>query len=249
MTDLIMAADGTCAGVRAEGPSGGSLSIRAQATVLACGGVGGLYASSTNFPLLTGDGCRIAAKVGAELEHMDYVQIHPTSLYTGEPGRAFLISESCRGEGAVLLDAHGERFTDELQPRDVVTAAIQRQMEIDGTDHVMLSFERIEPACILEHFPHIRETCLAAGYDILHEPVPVAPAQHYLMGGIHVDLDSATCVPALYAVGETSCNGVHGKNRLASNSLLESLVFARRAAYHIATGGSLAVDGAEPDRA
>ena len=250
MTDLIMEDEGTprarCAGVRAQGPADEGLAIRAHATVLATGGIGGLYEHSTNFPLLTGDGCRIAAEHGAELEHMDYVQIHPTSLYTGKPGRSFLISESCRGEGAVLLDSNGERFTDELQPRDVVTAAIRRQMEADGTDHVMLSFERIDRATILEHFPHIYEACLDAGYDILREPAPVVPAQHYFMGGIHVDLDSATCVPSLYAAGETSCNGVHGKNRLASNSLLESLVFARRAAYHIATGRSLAVDGAEP---
>ena len=253
MTDLIMANEGTpaarCAGVRATGPSGEPLDIHARATVLATGGIGGLYKHSTNFPLLTGDGCRIAANHGAALEHMDYVQIHPTSLYTGKPGRSFLISESCRGEGAILLDRNGERFTDELQPRDVVTAAIKRQMAIDGTDHVWLSFERIDRATILEHFPHIYEACRDAGYDILHEPAPVVPAQHYFMGGIHVDLNSETTVPDLYAAGETSCNGVHGKNRLASNSLLESLVFARRAAYHIATGASLAVDGAEPQQA
>lgn len=251
MTDLLCdaAADGaqeTCRGLIAERADGRKLVVKAGAVVLATGGIGGLYEHSTNFPLLTGDGCRIAAAHGAELEHMDYVQIHPTSLYTGKPGRSFLISESCRGEGAVLLDKNGERFCDELQPRDVVTAAIREQMEKDGTDHVLLSFEGMERDTLLSHFPHIYETCLEAGYDITHEPVPVVPAQHYFMGGIHVDLDSATTVPGLWAVGETSCNGVHGKNRLASNSLLESLVFAERAAYNIATGGHLEADGSRP---
>lgn len=214
--------------------------IFARATVLACGGIGGLYDRSTNYPQLTGDACDIAAAHGAQLEHMDYVQIHPTSLYTGAATgeRAFLISESCRGEGAILLNAAGERFCDELQPRDVVSAAIYRQMEEDGAPCVRLSFERVPHDVIRGHFSHIYERCLQEGYDICREPIPVVPAQHYFMGGVHVDRDSATCVPGLYAVGETSCTGVHGKNRLASNSLLEALVFARRAAFHIATGGS-----------
>lgn len=212
--------------------------IFARATVLACGGIGGLYERSTNFPQLTGDACDIAAAHGAELEHMDYVQIHPTSLYTGAATgeRAFLISESCRGEGAILLNAAGERFCDELQPRDVVSSSIYRQMEEDGAPYVRLSFERVPRDVIRGHFSHIYERCLQEGYDICCEPIPVVPAQHYFMGGIHVDRDSATCVPGLYAVGETSCTGVHGKNRLASNSLLEALVFARRAAFRIATG-------------
>ena len=220
--------------------TGTAYRIFAHATVLACGGIGGLYDRSTNFPQLTGDACDIAAAHGAQLEHMDYVQIHPTSLYTGAATgeRAFLISESCRGEGAILLNAAGERFCDELQPRDVVSAAIYRQMEEDGAPYVRLSFERVPRDVIRGHFSHIYERCLQEGYDICCEPIPVVPAQHYFMGGIHVDRDSATCVPGLYAVGETSCTGVHGKNRLASNSLLEALVFARRAAFHIATGAS-----------
>lgn len=218
--------------------------IRARATVLAMGGIGGLYERSTNFPQLTGDACSIAAAHGAQLEHMDYVQIHPTSLYEGPEasGRAFLISESCRGEGAVLLNRAGERFCDELQPRDVVTAAIYRQMELDGMPYVRLSFENVPDDVIRGHFANIYQHCLEAGYDICREPIPVVPAQHYFMGGIHVDLDSATTVPGLYAVGETSCTGVHGKNRLASNSLLEALVFSRRAAYRITTGESLSVE-------
>ena len=263
MIDLVDAGDGPtagCAGVVAlrigeqestaravdlVGQAGerpeGAFRIRARATVLACGGIGGLYERSTNYPQLTGDACDIAAAHGAELEHMDYVQIHPTSLYTGEGDRtrAFLISESCRGEGAILLNAAGERFCDELQPRDVVSEAIQRQMELDGLPYVRLSFERVPPEVIRGHFAHIYERCLQEGYDLCREPIPVVPAQHYFMGGIHVDRDSATCVPGLYAVGETSCTGVHGRNRLASNSLLEALVFARRAAWRIVTGESL----------
>lgn len=237
VTDIIESPDhDRCCGVVCADRRGDSeerLTIRAPYTVLATGGIGGTYERSTNFPSLTGDACRIAKAHGVELEHMDYVQIHPTSLYVKHPGRAFLISESCRGEGAILLDAHGNRFTDELQPRDVVSAAIYKQMEIDGTDHVMLSFERLSKEEITGHFSHIYEHCLEEGYDLLREPIPVVPAQHYFMGGVHVDSDSQTTLTNLFAVGETSCNGVHGKNRLASNSLLESLVFAQRAARKI----------------
>ena len=161
------------------------------------------------------------------------MQIHPTTLYSKKPGRRFLISESVRGEGAILLDKNGKRFTDELQPRDVVTAAIREQMEKDGTDHVWLSMERIDKDTILNHFPNIYEHCLEEGYDVTKEWIPVVPAQHYFMGGIWVDSDSQTSMEHLFAAGETSCNGVHGANRLASNSLLESLVFAKRAAQKI----------------
>lgn len=217
------------------GAEGERLVIRAPYTMLATGGIGGTYERSTNFPSLTGDACRIARNHGVELEHMDYVQIHPTSLYVKHPGRAFLISESCRGEGAILLNKAGERFTDELQPRDVVSAAIYEQMEKDGTDYVRLSFERMAPEEITGHFQHIYEHCLEEGFDLLKEPIPVVPAQHYFMGGVHVDSNSQTTMPNLFALGETACNGVHGKNRLASNSLLESLVFAQRAARLVST--------------
>lgn len=233
MTDLLENPDGSCKGIVCFGPDHREFEIHAPDTVLATGGIGGLYLHSTNFPLLTADGCRVANEHHVDLEHMDYVQIHPTSLYTGKPGRSFLISESARGEGAILLDKNGNRFTDELQPRDVVSKAIRKQMDKDGTDYVLLSFERMKPQEIKEHFPHIYEECLEEGHDITKEPIPVVPAQHYFMGGIHVDKDSHTTMPHLYAVGETSCNGVHGANRLASNSLLESLVFAQRAAERI----------------
>lgn len=165
--------------------------------------------------------------------HLDYVQIHPTTLYSKEKGRRFLISESVRGEGALLYDKYGNRFVDELLPRDVVTKAIFKQMKKDQTEHVWLSLENIPTQEILQHFPNIYQHCLEHGYDITKEWIPVVPAQHYFMGGIWVDSTSHTSMPGLFAVGETSCNGVHGANRLASNSLLESLVFAKRAALTI----------------
>ena len=233
-TDVQTGENGVqCAGIIAEDARGNILKIRAPYTILASGGIGGLYEHSTNYPHLTGDALRIAEKHGIRLEHLDYVQIHPTTLYSKKPGRRFLISESVRGEGAILLDKNGKRFTDELQPRDVVTAAIREQMKKDGTDHVWLSMERIDKDTILNHFPNIYEHCLEEGYDVTKEWIPVVPAQHYFMGGIWVDSDSQTSMEHLFAAGETSCNGVHGANRLASNSLLESLVFAKRAAQKI----------------
>lgn len=232
MKDLLVE-NGECRGIIAELKDGEVLKIYAQDTILATGGIGGLYKHSTNFPSLTGDALELAKKYGVELRHLDYVQIHPTSLYTNKPGRSFLISESTRGEGAILLNSKRERFVDELLPRDVVSQAIYQEMEKEGTEHVWLSFENLSEEMIHEHFPNIYSTCLNAGYDITREPIPVVPAQHYFMGGIHVDCDSKTTMEHLYAVGETSCNGVHGKNRLASNSLLESMVFAKRAAEKI----------------
>lgn len=232
MTDILEDESG-CNGIIATSESGEILHIHTKDTVFATGGIGGLYEHSTNFPLLTGDSFTIAKKHHIELEHMDYVQIHPTSLYTDKPGRCFLISESTRGEGAILLNGKKEQFVNELLPRDVVTNAILKEMEQEGSSHVWLSFEHVSEDIILSHFPNIYEKCLSEGYDIRKEPIPVVPAQHYLMGGIHVDSDSKTTMEHLYAVGETSCNGVHGKNRLASNSLLESLVFAKRAAVQI----------------
>ncbi|MBL6464575.1 MAG: FAD-binding protein [Senegalimassilia sp.] len=239
MDDILIAQDDgerrqpqtRCRGVLAHTADGAQLRIFASQTLWACGGIGGTYPRSTNFPSLTGDACAIAARHGIALEHMDYVQIHPTSLYSTQPGRAFLISESCRGEGAMLLDANGKRFTDELQPRDVVSAAIYRQMAAEGSEFVRLSFANMPKDEITGHFKNIYKRCLEEGFDITREPIPVVPAQHYFMGGVRVDHNSATDMPGLYAAGETSCNGVHGKNRLASNSLLESLVFAQRAAW------------------
>ncbi|MBR6542394.1 MAG: L-aspartate oxidase [Anaerotignum sp.] len=233
MEDWIVA-DGICKGIFARSGED-TLQIYADDTILATGGIGGLYEHSTNFPSLTGDALRLAEKYGVELKNMDYVQIHPTSLYSETPGRHFLISESARGEGAILLNSKGERFVNELLPRDKVSQAIFAEMEKEGTKHVWLSFDPVPVEDIESHFPNIYKTCLEAGFDITKEPVPVVPAQHYFMGGIHVDSDSRTTMEHLYAIGETSCNGVHGKNRLASNSLLECLVFAERAARKIAS--------------
>ena len=193
------------------------ITIEAANTVLACGGIGGLYEHSTNYEHLKGDAIGIAIKNGIRLRNIDYIQIHPTTLYTEKPGRAFLISESVRGEGGILLNAEGKRFVNELLPRDVVTEAIFAEMERTGAKHVWLSMENIDKKEIIGHFKHIYEKCLEEGF----------------MGGIDVDSYSRSSMKSLYEVGETGCNGVHGKNRLASNSLLESLVFAKRAACHI----------------
>ena len=233
MIDLLVDDDVCCGIIAKQNEKEELLQIFAQNTILATGGIGGLYEHSTNYPHLTGDAITLAQKYGITLEHLDYVQIHPTTLYSDKPGRRFLISESLRGEGAVLLNNKMERFTDEIQPRDVVTQAILNEMEKEGSKHVWLSAVNIPAEEIYNHFPNIYEHCLAEGYDLTKQPIPVVPAQHYFMGGIRVDLDSRTSMPHLYAVGETSCNGVHGANRLASNSLLESLVFAKRAAHAI----------------
>lgn len=231
MTDLMIHGN-ICTGIYAENAQG-KLIIHAHDTILATGGIGGTYEHSTNFPHLTGDAIRLAQKYQIRVANLDYVQIHPTTLYSPRPGRRFLISESVRGEGAVLYNSRHERFVDELLPRDIVTKAIKQEMEKEGSSYVWLSLEPIPTEDILEHFPNIYSRCLEEGYDITKEPIPVVPAQHYFMGGIWVDSHSHTSMNHLYAVGETSCNGVHGANRLASNSLLESLVFAKRAAHHI----------------
>lgn len=232
MTD-ILEENNVCTGIEAVRQNGETVRIFAPYTILASGGIGGLYRHSTNFPHLTGDALEIAKRHGIRLEHLDYVQIHPTTLYSQKPGRRFLISESVRGEGAVLYNKNMERFVNELLPRDVVTKAIWEQMEKDHTDHVWLSMEAIDKDTIMQHFPNIYRHCLEEGYEVTKECIPVVPAQHYFMGGIWVDKYSRTSMEQLFAVGETSCNGVHGANRLASNSLLESLVFAKRAAARI----------------
>ena len=235
MVDLI-SRDNICGGVIAMNRNNEVFPVYAEHVVLACGGLGGLFHNSTNYPHISGDGIGIAMKHHVELEHLDYIQIHPTTLYSQKPGRRFLISESVRGEGALLYDKNGQRFTNELQPRDFLTQAITIQMEKDGTDFVWEDMRPLGEKTILEHFPNIFQKCMEEGFDPRKEPIPVVPAQHYFMGGISVNLASRTSMHGLYACGETSCNGVHGKNRLASNSLLESLVFARRAADDIIFG-------------
>lgn len=237
MIDLIEK-ENCCYGAVVQKEDGTLEIIQAEATVIATGGIGGLYEHSTNYSHMTGDAHAIALRHGVELKDMDYVQIHPTTFYT-KAGRSFLISESVRGEGAVLRDKNGNRFVNELLPRDLLTKEIWKQMELDGTEYVWEDLRTIPEKELMEHFPNIVEYCRKQGYDVTKECIPVVPAQHYFMGGIKVGYDSETSMKQLYAVGEAACNGVHGKNRLASNSLLESLVFAKRAAQHIGTNNAV----------
>lgn len=237
LLDVIARENECFGGVVRENASGKVFPVYAEYTLFATGGVGGLWENSTNYRHLTGDALGIALKNGIALEHIDYVQIHPTTFYSEKHGRRFLISESVRGEGAVLLDKNMQRFCNELLPRDIVTSAIRAQMQKGGTKHVWLDMRPLGERTVKEHFPTIYRHCLEEGYDVLRTPIPVVPAQHYFMGGVKVDLDGRTSMRRLYAAGETACNGVHGKNRLASNSLLESLIWAKRAAADMCAQG------------
>ena len=233
MLDLLCE-DNACYGAVVKNADGTVSRICADYTLLATGGVGGLYPHSTNFSHLTGDAIALALKYGIRTKNLDYVQIHPTTFYTKEKSeRSFLISESVRGEGALLYDKDMQRFVDELLPRDLLTKAILAQMEKDGTEHVWEDLRTIPAEELQSHFPNIVAHCMEMGYDATRECIPIVPAQHYFMGGIDVDYQSKTSMDRLYAIGETACNGVHGRNRLASNSLLESLVFAKRAALDV----------------
>lgn len=233
MLDIISSKDG-CFGIVAQVKATGEIKyVFSDYTVLASGGIGGVFKKSTNFRLLTGDGVAICLKRGVAVDNVNYVQVHPTTLYSEKRGRSFLISESVRGEGAKLLDKNFNRFTDELQPRDVVTAEILKQMQRDNSPFVWLDMRGIEREEVLHHFPTIVRRCAEEGIDVFSECIPVVPAQHYFMGGVRSDLLGRTTLNRLYAVGETCCNGVHGANRLASNSLLESLLFARNAGLDI----------------
>ena len=227
----IVSSGNACLGAVIRTQEGKTEVVSARYTVLATGGIGGLFKRSTNYRHLTGDAVAIAIKHGVKLKNIDYIQIHPTTLYSPHSSdRSFLISESVRGEGAKLYDKNMKRFVNELLPRDQLTAAIYEQMRKDGTEHVWEDLRTIPIEELKSHFPNIVAHCSKMGYDVTKECIPVVPAQHYFMGGIKVDYNSKTSMDRLYAIGETACNGVHGKNRLASNSLLESLVFAKRAA-------------------
>jgi L-aspartate oxidase len=220
----LITADGRCAGVRLE--DGRALSARG--TLLATGGAAALWSRTTNPPGSFGSGLLLARAAGAALADLEFVQFHPTAV-VGIPGReGFLITEAVRGEGATLHDAHGERFVDELAPRDAVARAIFRTLREQGTASVSLDMRHVDPA----RFPNVVAALREAGLDPATELVPVAPASHYVMGGIVTDLDGRSQVPGLYAVGECACTGLHGANRLASNSLSECFVFGRRAALH-----------------
>lgn len=236
MIDLICK-DNICYGIVAKDREEKVRAVLSDYVIFACGGVGGLFEHSTNFPHLTGDALAISLKHNIALKDVNYIQIHPTTLYSPKEGRRFLISESVRGEGAKLYDKNMKRFVDELLPRDVLTQKIREQMKKDGTEFVWLSMTDMGADVIKKRFPNIYKKCLEEGYDPTKECIPVTPAQHYFMGGVKVDLCSKTTMEHLYAIGETSCNGVHGANRLASNSLLESLVFAKIAATEITNKG------------
>ncbi|MFV0529721.1 MAG: L-aspartate oxidase [Lachnospiraceae bacterium] len=232
MVDLLCR-ENRCEGIIVKTGAGDYKPLWAAAIIWACGGIGGIYPNTTNFAHLTGDALGLSIKHGIELRDIHYVQIHPTTLYSKKPGRRFLISESARGEGALLLDKQGNRFVNELLPRDLLTQEILKQMQKDDTEYVWLSLKEITEFDVAKRFPNIYRHCLEEGYDLKKDWIPVVPSQHYFMGGVRTDIYGQTSMQHLYAVGETSCNGVHGANRLASNSLLESLVFAKNAAKKI----------------
>lgn len=211
--------------------NGKQINVFAKNVVLACGGIGGLYKNSTSQRILRGDGLAIALRHDIQLKDINYIQIHPTAFYDGSTDeRRFLISESVRGEGGKLYNIHGERFVDELQPRDVVSQAIFKEMKKTNSPYVLLDISFLDEDYLKSRFSTIYNKCLEKGTDITKEPIKVSPAQHYFMGGIKVGLNGETSMDNLYAVGETACTGIHGANRLASNSLLEGLVFSKRAA-------------------
>ncbi|MFF1646739.1 L-aspartate oxidase [Streptomyces sp. NPDC058240] len=243
--DLLTDAEGRTAGVTlhvmGEGQHDGVGAVHAPAVVLATGGMGQVFSATTNPAVSTGDGVALALRAGAEVSDLEFVQFHPTVLFlgAGSEGQQPLVSEAVRGEGAHLVDASGTRFMHgqhelaELAPRDIVAKAITRRMELHGTEHMYLDARHFGAEMWEQRFPTILAACRAHGIDPVTEPIPVAPAAHYASGGIRTDLRGRTTVPGLYACGEVACTGVHGANRLASNSLLEGLVFAERIAADI----------------
>ena len=239
--DLLQTADGRAAGVTlhvlGEGTQDGVGAVHARAVVLATGGMGQVFSSTTNPPVSTGDGVALALRAGAAVTDLEFVQFHPTALFLGvdAAGQQPLISEAVRGEGAFLVDAAGNRVISvedhplaDLAPRDVVAKAIHRRMAQTGADHVYLDARGLGEDLLLQRFPTIVARCREAGVDPVTDLIPVAPAAHYASGGVRTDLHGRTSVEGLYACGEVACTGVHGANRLASNSLLEGLVFAGR---------------------
>jgi L-aspartate oxidase len=243
----LIVEDGACVGLLAE-RGGEIIEYRARALVLASGGAGRLYSHTTNPPTANGDGAALAYEAGAELMDMEFFQFHPTAL-AKEGAPSFLISEAVRGEGAVLRNQAGERFMvgrhpqAELAPRDVVAREIWREMAEGHSPCAYLDLREVDADRVRGRFPQIYATCLLHGIDITQDLIPVAPAAHYMIGGVRTDLDGATTLPGLFGCGEVANAGVHGANRLASNSLLESVVFSRRAARAAAEFVSARVSG------
>ena len=249
-TESLIVRDGRCVGVRYLDPIlRAPRDVLAKTVILCTGGAGQLYLHTTNPPVATGDGMAMAYFAGAEMADMEFIQFHPTALSV-EGAPRFLLSEAMRGEGGVLRNSAGERFMDryderlELAPRDIVSRSIVAEMRRTGSRHVFLDMTALDAEFLRERFPKIYETCKAFGLDISTDQLPVSPASHYCMGGVRTDLWGRTTVPGLYAAGEVSCTGVHGANRLASNSLLEGLVFGARAGEAaIADNGRQKVQG------
>lgn len=231
----LIVEEGRCTGIRCLLPNEDQQrEIRARAVILATGGAGQIYSQTTNPEVATGDGIVMAWEAGAQVSDLEFVQFHPTALaLPGAP--RFLLSEALRGEGGRLRNLAGEAFMDhyderaELAPRDIVSRSIHAEMVRTGADHVFLDLTHLDPDFVRQRFPKINQTCLGYGLDMTTQPLPVSPAAHYLMGGVKTDLDGRTTLRGLYAAGEAACTGVHGANRLASNSLLEGLVFGARA--------------------
>ncbi|WP_432006793.1 L-aspartate oxidase [Streptomyces parvus] len=259
--DLLTDAEGRTAGVSlhvmGEGQHDGVGAVRAPSVVLATGGMGQVFSATTNPSVSTGDGVALALRAGAEVSDLEFVQFHPTVLFLGadSEGQQPLVSEAVRGEGAHLVDADGVRFMlgqhelAELAPRDIVAKGITRRMHEKGAEHMYLDARRFGAAMWEQRFPTILAACRSHGIDPVTEPIPVAPAAHYASGGVRTDLRGRTTVPGLYACGEVACTGVHGANRLASNSLLEGLVFAERIAADIAEVRPPRTEPAEASRA
>lgn len=232
-TDLLLD-DGVAGAVLYDAAARTCTQIYARAVLLATGGLGRVFLNTTNPDVATGDGVAMAFRAGVEISDMEFVQFHPTALHV-EGAPCFLLSEALRGEGGKLRNAAGDRFMEryhrlqELAPRDVVARAIVTEMARTGASHVWLDLSRLEAGFLRHRFPRIYQTCLQYGVDITRQPAPVRPAAHYAMGGVRTDLDGRASLPRLFAAGEVACTGVHGANRLASNSLLEGVVFGLRA--------------------